>query len=73
MHSAFNVPFSKSWINYSHWVDVDVVFFKNQNTKKQKNNNIETKGPQWKGRKQGTKVNLGCLLDQAIKEEDKTF
>ena len=41
--------------------------------KNKKINNIETKGPQWKGRKQGTKVNLGCLLDQAIKEEDKTF
>lgn len=54
-----------------------MLLLKKQNTKKleeQKIKNIfEQKELKWKGRKQWTKVNLGCLLDQVIRKKDKIF
>jgi hypothetical protein len=32
---------------------------------------VKQKGLKWKGRKQWTKVNLSCLLDQVIRKKDK--
>jgi hypothetical protein len=46
------------------------LFFKNQNTKKNQNQNIinEQRDQKWKGRKWRTKENLDCLRSKKLRE-----
>ena len=69
---AFNASFLKSLI-FSHWVGVDVAFKKIQKKIRRIKKIFRQKRLKWKGKKQWTKVNLGCLLDQVIGKEDNIF
>jgi hypothetical protein len=72
MRSTFNIIFSNSLVFLIESV-FDLVFLKKSNQNIKKIKKYLDKRTKMKRKKQQTKMNLDCLLDQAIGEKNKFF